>query len=565
MNEKKNIDRLFREKFKDFEVAPPERMWQNIEAGLTDKKKKRRVLPLWFRLSGVAALLAIGLLVFSPFTGGFDNTTNPVVIENAPQEGTPGRITPTQNPVHNRQTVTDTDNGTGNEAVVVNKTGTETPGSNDVTGATPQNTVAPGSSGAVAYGRENGTEGQGSEKVNGNATPRQETAVAASGRSTNGSRTNNAANRDENKSSIKTGAVNNASNREALAGNTQKAGAGKKAVTRNTDITATEEGLANNSNKAVAPGKDGNAPNNTATGNESAGTTEGREPITGAVIPVEEAMAQTEADSAAVPENELEKLLKEKLEGKKDKEALADNARTEKWNIKPQVAPVFYNSLSQGSPIDGQFAGNSKDFDNNLSYGVGIDYAINDRLSVRSGVNTVNLSYATNDIMFHASLNGKTPNVSTKNNTPIVVSNSVAPPLNPTSGFAAEAAPVQAFDGSLVQRTGYIEVPLEMSYALVNKKFGVQLIGGVSTLFLNENSVSVVSSQGLAADVGRAQNLNNVHFSTNVGIGFRYRFFKAFEANFEPTFKYQVNPFSSASGNFRPYFIGLYSGISFSF
>jgi hypothetical protein len=117
----------------------------------------------------------------------------------------------------------------------------------------------------------------------------------------------------------------------------------------------------------------------------------------------------------------------------------------------------------------------------------------------------------------------------------------------------------------MVQRTGYLEVPMEMSYALLNRKFGIELIGGVSTLFLNQNNVSVVSTQGLSTSVGEAENLNDIHFSTNVGVGFKYRFLKSFEASFEPMFKYQVNTFSRDAGNFKPYFIGLYSGISFSF
>ena len=104
-----------------------------------------------------------------------------------------------------------------------------------------------------------------------------------------------------------------------------------------------------------------------------------------------------------------------------------------------------------------------------------------------------------------------------------------------------------------------------MSYALVNKKFGIDVIGGVSTLFLNENNVSVVSDQGLRSDIGQAQNLNDIHFTTNVGLGFKYRFWNSFEANFEPMFKYQMNAYSRDAGNFRPYFIGLYSGISFRF
>ena len=34
---------------------------------------------------------------------------------------------------------------------------------------------------------------------------------------------------------------------------------------------------------------------------------------------------------------------------------------------------------------------------------------------------------------------------------------------------------------------------LELSYKILDKKFGIDLIGGVSTLFLNANSISLIS------------------------------------------------------------------------
>lgn len=111
---------------------------------------------------------------------------------------------------------------------------------------------------------------------------------------------------------------------------------------------------------------------------------------------------------------------------------------------------------------------------------------------------------------------------------------------------------------------GYYEVPLELSFGVYNRKFGVQVIGGMSTLFLNENSVSVQSAR-TTVSLGKANNLNDVHFSSNIGLGFTYKFWNSFEARFEPTFKYQFNTFSRDAGNFKPYFVGLYTGISFKF
>ncbi|TYP99823.1 outer membrane protein with beta-barrel domain [Tenacibaculum adriaticum] len=62
MLENKNIDRLFQEKFKDMEVTPGPEIWENIEAKL--QKKKRRIFPIWWLSSGVAAMLIFGLLLF---------------------------------------------------------------------------------------------------------------------------------------------------------------------------------------------------------------------------------------------------------------------------------------------------------------------------------------------------------------------------------------------------------------------------------------------------------------------------------------------------------------------
>ena len=62
-----------------------------------------------------------------------------------------------------------------------------------------------------------------------------------------------------------------------------------------------------------------------------------------------------------------------------------------------------------------------------------------------------------------------------------------------------------------------------------------------------------------------ADNLNNIHFSTNLGIGLKYGFMKSFEFNVEPTFKYLLNTFSSDDGNFKPYVFGIYSGVSYKF
>jgi hypothetical protein len=118
--------------------------------------------------------------------------------------------------------------------------------------------------------------------------------------------------------------------------------------------------------------------------------------------------------------------------------------------------------------------------------------------------------------------------------------------------------------GYLRQEMGYLEMPLEMTYNLLNKKFGIKIIGGFSTLFLQDNNITIVSSDRETL-LGEANNLNDIHFSSNLGLGIKYSFLKSFEFNIEPILKYQLNTFNTNAGNFKPYFFGVYSGVSYNF
>ena len=83
---KKNIDNLFQEKFRDFGEMPDESVWQSIETSLDKKKKSRRIIPFWWQLGGVAALLALMLYVINPFA---DDTSGDPTITDVENTDTP--------------------------------------------------------------------------------------------------------------------------------------------------------------------------------------------------------------------------------------------------------------------------------------------------------------------------------------------------------------------------------------------------------------------------------------------------------------------------------------------
>jgi hypothetical protein len=118
--------------------------------------------------------------------------------------------------------------------------------------------------------------------------------------------------------------------------------------------------------------------------------------------------------------------------------------------------------------------------------------------------------------------------------------------------------------GELSQRLAYVEVPLEVSYRLIDRKISLNLTGGMSALFLTDNSVAVFDG-AKRLDLGADSNFNDFHQSANLGLGLGYKFSDKLGAMIEPVFKYQLNTLKRDVADFRPYNLGLYTGITFTF
>ena len=547
MKDNKNIERLFQEKFKDFEALPPQDSWDIIASRLNEKKKKKRILPIWFEFSGIAAsLFIIGSLIWN-FSGESNTTEVP----------------------NSNNTIVNTEDSKGN--------------SNNSNITSPNNE-------AIVYDSQSNEENL--DKKSNNSINQYNEKLVKSKLKNNSSRRNglvsngklqNDIDASSNQKGFKKGKNNfkkqssSVTNSEkALVANTEKNKAKRKSKSKSNKNNSDFENLFDDNNVVDNNREDKNAINKETIDaffeNKTSNTTTitNNDSITkqtnnSDVVVSNEIITQ---DSTLVAEvsketNPLEELLKEKEAGKNEDEK---EEKRSKWAISTNASPVYFNSLAQGSSIDQQFDSNSKNYATTLSLGIAGSYAINNKLSLKTGVNNINISYNTNDVLFDARMNNVENNIPTISRNPeasnMVFSSKVGN-IETLSGDV-ENVIIENNVGALQQNISYIEVPLELSYKLLDKKFGIEVIGGMSTLFLNQNNISLVAN-GIEMEVGRANNLNNIHFSSNVGLGFKYNFWKSFNANFQPMFKYQINTFNQNSSNFKPYFIGLYSGISFSF
>lgn len=506
MKEQKNIERLFQEKFKDFEVAPPEMVWKNIEEKLNEKKKKRRVIPFWFKASGIAASLLLGFYMYTNFNtdSKFINPENSTVEKNS-------NSIEKSNSENNIKTVIKSDGIlneggsvilTENENIVNSKNSNnkEETQSNDVLNQKQKNSIIKTSKKLLSDSKNNIKNiGNSNQNINDNSVKQKE----------------------------------NESNIIVFDNNNQ-----------NKDSNLSENKI--DFNKIYTVLKDKNS----------------------SVITAKSANNKTQDSSlvAKISEevNALEQLLKEKEVGKNVEEK--EKEMQNRWAVSSNASPVYFNSSSNGSPLDTRFESNEKSYNNSLSYGVGVSYAINNKISIRTGLNTVNLNYNTNEVVFYQDANAKEiQNLSRNQRGSLINIENKGVNDNSTSEINLFGNDVNKYDGELNQQMGFLEIPIELSYKILDKKIGIDFIGGMSTLLLNRNDVSLVSDGGMEMNIGEANNLNKVHFSSNVGVSFKYSFFNSFEANFNPMFKYQLNTYSENSGNFKPYFIGLYTGLAYKF
>ncbi len=120
---------------------------------------------------------------------------------------------------------------------------------------------------------------------------------------------------------------------------------------------------------------------------------------------------------------------------------------------------------------------------------------------------------------------------------------------------------------SVTQYFEYLEIPVNLKYKIMDKKFDVSLMGGVSTNFLIGTDIQLNYADNSSKNTDYiTEGLNRINYSSLMGIGFEYPLFKNLILNVEPKFRYYLNSINKEQVyDIRPYSIGIFSGISYLF
>lgn len=503
MKEEKNLDRLFQEKFKDFEQHPSDAVWARIAAA-KKTEEDRKIIPLWWKLGGAAAVIALlfttGIVLFGDSSKDtFENS----VVTTTPVEK--GKIT------EQKENTPSQENG---EVLIV-----------DNTDEVSQN----------IDNQENPNLRNVSEKTN-----------SPSSRNSQNSLAQNTTNSETTTQTFSKGSATEISVQaeNTIASNDQKQNTQKESG--NFDRKSIDKTLKNELNEISSLTQTSKNQDSNPSLTDAENTDDKNK-----ISLIEEAQRLEEAQ--------------------KNDEAVAlveEPGNTQRWDVGAIAAPIYYGDFG-GSGIDPAFSDNTKSSDVNFSYGVQVSYAVSPKLKVRTGVSNVDLSYNTDGIAFTPNTNARRiPGITYSENAQAlnITDRSVnAATANPRDGLIDNTNISTAVNGSLQQRIGFVEIPVEAVYVVSDKRLGVQVVGGLSTLLLNNNEVILNAADGLQSSLGTANGLNEVSFTTNIGLGLNYNMTDKLRLNVEPSLKYQLNAFDESVGDFKPYYVGLYTGVSFRF
>ncbi|SHE67798.1 Outer membrane protein beta-barrel domain-containing protein [Mariniphaga anaerophila] len=276
---------------------------------------------------------------------------------------------------------------------------------------------------------------------------------------------------------------------------------------------------------------------------------------------------------------------------------IAENARVHNnttksddrgWKLGLNVSPGYSSySVSHGSGYARNMTYQSDDGNASVGGGISVQYKTGKRISVESGV-----YYAQN-----GQRTGSTPGLFSQS---AQADYAAAPPdrtyfntalkmtgdnlfMNSTAGIiefknmpkganisanlesAGDSPNSLLTRGDLSQVFDFVEIPLYLRYLVVDQKIDLELVGGINAGLVVGNSAYLKNEYGVQ-DIGRTRDISKVNVSGTLGVGVNYALGKHLSVAVEPRINYYLNSINrNPEVDFRPYRVGVYTGLYYAF
>lgn len=585
MKEKEKLERVFQEELKNLEVGPPLDSWDFIKEHLEKEEDKERVLPIfWWKtaalVSGIAAIFVIGIFLFK---NKKDTKFLPETTIAAQEQNSPIAPSSINEKTFDNQSLRNENINSKNEIGKNPKSHNNKIASEESQTKKNIKTQNRNDNSNISYAKNNceinnlENVQKGKKNIISN-NPENKTILKQQDNSNILYAENDSDNilnlsGNKNKHQRDLASIKSNKNRKTKKSNDDS---GILLAKENTKLKSTDNstksiGKKHRANKNLASNKSSKQKNkNSEKSNE--------EPDVLLADANSEQKNQDKSSNPTMPEinsknnnikdeilNNDSLLLAKNIEErnllKKQDSLIKKGNQAGKFSLSGTVAPIFASG-TQGSAIDPTFNDNNKAFDNNTSYGIKIAYNINDRLSINTGIQYLDLQYNTEGISFYKQ--SSITSIPVKPIQTISYNSNLYSIENGHTQNMSSSPGQQISSGSLLQKVSYYEIPFELNYSFLNSKLKISSVIGVSGYFLNTNKMFLVSKDE-SVEIGKYNNFNNFHYSGNIGLGFEYPIINKINIRIEPIFKYNFNAFKDKDNSFDPYFLGVYTGINYSF
>lgn len=294
---------------------------------------------------------------------------------------------------------------------------------------------------------------------------------------------------------------------------------------------------------------------------------------------------ETETSETVLPENERV-LIAANMKNLND-----EQEKGSKWILGAQLSPGY---SAHSSSYSSEYSQNMSQVQNggvsNVGGGISIQYKTSKRLSIESGVYYAQNSQSSGvsnslfsapmyESSFDMSMVADAPsyanNVSVTregivmNSTAGVVKMAKAPQgaeLNAKSESAKDSyATTMVSDGDFSQVFDLVEIPVYLRYKVLDRKFGIDLLGGLNAGMVVGNNAYIENNYG-RQNIGSTEDISTLNLSGTVGVGFNYDLGRHFSLAMEPRFNYFLNSINSNPEiDYKPYRFGLFTGIYYAF
>ena len=575
---KQNIEDIF-SSMENFSSIPPPELWANIEEKLDKPKKKKRAILWW----SAAACLLLGLLLPSVLyfssnnriqtTTGAGGNNNVVIEENKKEVNTTRTITTGETSTGKSEIVeSSVEKKSKNNAVNPEETQTKetavahddsknNAGSSKVKlNSEKRNTSLAGAEQTTISDKENQFNSTFSKKKNLNSEKRNESsAVAEKTYSTGNQNQFNSFSRNQSFSSEKR------NENQALAQKTFKTGKQNQfnSYSKNQAPNSIFENQSNSNSAAVALGTSNSILNNKQTAvidtkKEVSSTIKKENAVADNTLKNNSKFSKvlSKQDSVQLAElQNLEKGLIPEVKKEKDKKSKT-SATAEKWALE-----VFAGIANSENYKNDKTLGNVNDSKQSSTYGVKTKYKINKKWAVGSGFKINELGQSVANVSYIKTTNNAfltTGDYFIKNATvPQIASNDGYVLVSNSTKNAMVSDNIQ--NGNLDQSLRYVEMPLEVSYAVFSKnKASISLNTGGFVGKLISNNVAIDGNS-----LGENVNANDFVYGSTLSSTIQYRVYKKTNVFVEPAMNYYVNPLNSQS--FNQFQWGLNFGLNVSF